>query len=381
MMMKWDSKPTPVEVFVAERKYWLDLFTGETWEDFHKAGGRVSGFRQSRWSTVQKIKPGDWLLCYAIGISRWMGILEVVGEPYQDSTPIWRGDEFPCRLPVKVVLALPPERAVPVKQLSNKLSYFLRSPGTLSWTGHFRASPVQEKPQDAQAIIEALLEAEKNPVDRPFNEARWRRTPKVYEAGDDTVTVPGTDEAEPEEEEVAPPQMGAASHEEIQWVLLRMGSEMGFDLWVARNDRRRSFGGQEFGQLPNMKSKLPAQFDEATNRTIELIDVLWLDGNTIVAAFEVEHTTSIYSGLLRMADLVAMQPNLNIRLFIVAPDERREKVLEEIDRPTFSKMKTPLREHCRFIPYSELKKKYSEVGDYLQYLKPEFLDEIAEQAT
>lgn len=76
-----------------------------------------------------------------------------------------------------------------------------------------------------------------------------------------------------------------------------------------------------------MKNKLPAQFDEATNRTIELIDVLWLDGNTIVAAFEVEHTTSIYSGLLRMADLVAMQPNLNHRLFTVAPDERREKVL------------------------------------------------------
>ena len=28
-----------------------------------------------------------------------------------------------------------------------------------------------------------------------------------------------------------------------------------------------------------------------------------------------------------MSDLIAMQPNLNIPLYLVAPDERREKVL------------------------------------------------------
>ena len=32
----------------------------------------------------------------------------------------------------------------------------------------------------------------------------------------------------------------------------------------------------------------PKQFDPVTNRTIELIDVLWLDGNSIEAAFEIE---------------------------------------------------------------------------------------------
>jgi hypothetical protein len=50
-----------------------------------------------------------------------------------------------------------------------------------------------------------------------------------------------------------------------------------------------------------------------TNQTIELIDVLWLDGNAIVAALEIESTTSIYSGLLRMSDLVARQPNISSR--------------------------------------------------------------------
>ena len=108
-------------------------------------------------------------------------------------------------------------------------------------------------------------------------------------------------------------------HTEIQWLLLKLGGDMGLDVWVARNDRSRSFNGQTFGTLQGLKQKLPLQFDEATTRTIELIDVLWLKGNAIQAAFEIESTTSIFSGLLRMADLITMQPNLNIPLYIVAP--------------------------------------------------------------
>ena len=85
-----------------------------------------------------------------------------------------------------------------------------------------------------------------------------------------------------------------------------------------------------------MVNDLPVQFDNATNFTIRLIDVLWLKGKSIVSAFEIESTTSIYSGLLRMADLIAMQPNLNILFYMVATSERREKVFSEVNRPTFS---------------------------------------------
>jgi len=48
--------------------------------------------------------------------------------------------------------------------------------------------------------------------------------------------------------------------------------------------------------MAEMLDVLPTQFNDATNRTIELIDVLWLKSNTILAAFEIEATTSIYSG-------------------------------------------------------------------------------------
>ena len=113
---------------------------------------------------------------------------------------------------------------------------------------------------------------------------------------------------------------------------------MSFDTWVAKNDKSKEFEGKLLGSLPGVRNVLPVQFDPATNKTIELIDVLWLKGNSIVAAFEIESTTTIYSGLLRMADLIAMHPNLNILLYIVAPDKRREKVIEELNRPTFSRL-------------------------------------------
>lgn len=85
---------------------------------------------------------------------------------------------------------------------------------------------------------------------------------------------------------------------------------------------------------------MPLPFDAATNKIIENIDVLWLQGSAFQAAFEIEST--IYSGLLRMSDLLSMQPNLNIPLFLVAPDERRDKVISEVNRATFSRLQPPL---------------------------------------
>ena len=102
---------------------------------------------------------------------------------------------------------------------------------------------------------------------------------------------------------------------------------MGLDLWVASNDRNKSFQGNVFSESTKIHNvNLPVQFDQKTQKIIQLIDVLWLQGNSIIAAFEIEHTTSIYSGLLRMSDLDFIAANLNINLFMVAPDERRDKV-------------------------------------------------------
>ena len=169
-----------------------------------------------------------------------------------------------------------------------------------------------------------------------------------------------------------------SAHTEIQWLLLKLGCDLGLDVWVAKNDQNRDYKGNKFADLPRLRHDLPLSFDSVTRKTVELIDVLWLKTNGIVAAFEVESTTSIYSGLLRMADLIALQPNLNIPLYIVAPDPRRKKVDEEVNRPTFRRLDPPMSEVTRYIPFSKLRTQIEKAGTLIKHLKPDFIEEMAE---
>lgn len=80
-----------------------------------------------------------------------------------------------------------------------------------------------------------------------------------------------------------------------------------------------------------------------------------------------------------MSDLVSMQPNLNIPLYLVAPEGRRNKVFEEVNRPTFSRLVPPLVDVCRYIAFDTLQEQLEVAGPFIKYLKPEFLEELSEE--
>lgn len=358
-----------------QESYWLDLFTGKTWKEFLDNGAKITGFRIKRRKYAEKIHPGDFFICYITGISRFIGILEVESEVFIDRTPLWEDEEFPVRFKVKLIHKLEPLTAIPVKTLAKQLSIFSNLENPKAWTGFFRGSPALFNQDDALIIENAIKKAIESPVERPFDERKLVQRPKkTYKSKLGVVTIPDT--AGDSELEVE--YIEKTTHEEIQYMLLKLGSDMNLDVWVARNDLNKEFGGKQFRDIPRLRSALPRQFDDATNRTIELIDVLWLQGDAIVAAFEVEHSTAIYSGLLRMSDLVSMQPNIKLDLYLVAPDDRREKVINEINRPTFAKLKPPLPKICKFIAYSKLKKEIVKLGSAMKFLKPEFIETVSE---
>lgn len=143
------------------------------------------------------------------------------------------------------------------------------------------------------------------------------------------------------------------THTEVQGWLRDLGFALGFDVWIAANDRTRAFAGGWLaeGCLERLPSELTAVEE---GDAIRLIDVLWLEkGNgQVVAAFEVEHTTSIYSGIVRLLDLALGAPGQATgSLFLVAPDDREQDVRAQLRRPAFQRV-TDLR--VRFLPYSEL---------------------------
>ena len=239
-----------------KRKYWLDLFTGKTWEEFLKSSATVSGFRESRIKLAKKIRPGDYFMCYLTGISRFIGILEVKSESYVDRTPIWEDDDFPVRFQVDLIYKLTPETAVPVLGLKDKLSIFhdLRSPN--AWSGFFRGSPAEFDIHDGEIITEAIQDAVSSPIKRDYDEKKYWRSPRTFESKVGVVTVP---EEEKEKLEPRKAAIGETTHEEIQWLLLKLGSDLGLDVWVAKNDQNKEYNGKPFKDIPNLRRDLPRQ--------------------------------------------------------------------------------------------------------------------------
>ncbi|HSN14882.1 MAG TPA: type II restriction endonuclease, partial [Anaeromyxobacteraceae bacterium] len=96
---------------------------------------------------------------------------------------------------------------------------------------------------------------------------------------------------------------GDRTHAEIQGWLRDLGRALGFDVWIASNDRGRPLGSGKLGD--GCLDSLPPAL--AAVGSVPLIDVIWIDRATqgADAAFEVEHTTSIHSGIMRMLDLAS----------------------------------------------------------------------------
>jgi hypothetical protein len=124
---------------------------------------------------------------------------------------------------------------------------------------------------------------------------------------------------------------------------------MGLHVWIARNDRNVVWRDHRLGDLS--EETLPSGLPEDVRRRIALIDVIWLRRNRYIAAFEVEATTDILGGLVRMGDLLALLPNFQIPLFIVAPEARRGDVFDVMKRPLLAQgLETPLTRYAASSP-------------------------------
>jgi len=221
------------------RTYWLDLFSITTWREFREHGGNVSGFTERRLPAVRRMRPGDYLLCYLTRASRWVGILEVTGSAYSDLSPIWSGASFPSRIAVQTIIALDPEYGVPVLDMRDELSVFQGLSNPNRWSGPFRGSPAKWKPSDGEAVMRALETAQSNPEMRPIPKqfGKQSKVPSIASLTDDLAVIPEADDDN--ETGAAPNERDGTKHTEIQYLLMKLGADIGFDVHVANNDASR----------------------------------------------------------------------------------------------------------------------------------------------
>lgn len=144
-------------------------------------------------------------------------------------------------------------------------------------------------------------------------------------------------------------------HTEMQFHLLKIGKALGYDPITASNDRSKGYGEINFSFIS--LDKFPQlNIEKDTLSTIQLIDVIWFEKGTnkVVCAFEVEKSTSIYSGILRLSDLAFSIPENGSSLFIIIPDNREKDVVLQLTRPSVKNspvsikyiLFSDLREHC-----------------------------------
>jgi len=340
--------------------YYLDIFSPATYEAFSKTSKDVTGVRERHANYAERLRPGDKLICYLTKLSRWVGVLEVMSGVFRDDTPRFQDtdDPYVIRLKVKPVVWLEKGKAIPIREdvVWSKLSFTKDYPKTGShWTGIFRSSLNKLDDADGKFLEEIILSQSENGTNYPVNLEEYQKKLIQRVRGpeeDISVSIP---EDEHKEKEETTEDVTVRESVKIQALLARIGEQMGFKIWIATGDRSRVLH-EWTPEVGVLLDRLPINFDDVTLKTIERIDILWIKRRSIARAFEVEHKTSIYSGILRMADLVALQPTLDIRLHIVAPDDRRYEVFQEIQRPVFSLLeKGPLAEYCTYISYDRLR--------------------------
>jgi len=144
------------------------------------------------------------------------------------------------------------------------------------------------------------------------------------------------------------PELG---HSQIQTLIGSIGSIKGYDVWIPRNDRLKLDWSIANEFL--CRGGLPKKY-EGLAGVLEEVDVIWLKrgASHLSALFEVEHSTPIYSGLLRFNDLFLVGSATNTKYNIVSNDSRRSIYLTQINRPTFKQ--SGLREVCNFLEYRDV---------------------------
>jgi len=324
---------------------------------------------------------GDYLL---LTVNKSLAALaQVSGKPFKSNDRVWDNGLYPFRIPIKFQIIVGPDaRPLILGEIRDVLTSVWGP--TYGWGILNQNVLVGDSAEKLVAAIKAApnsIDYFREHLSEELNEAETQRQSSLNVKGKKSEKVSPV-AALPKivsqplfsfDEKPTPKE--ASAHHKAQDTLKRLGKVTGCSVWIASNDKNKEYKGKALSDGALQRLPSLGLSADAVSR-ISMIDVIWIQQGAPVCAFEVETTTSIYSGLLRMSDLLAVVPALKINLFIVAPKDRQNKFLSELSRPTFRKI--GLSDYCRFIAIEDLDGLASKVGD-LQGIQPTVLNSIALQ--
>ncbi len=125
-------------------------------------------------------------------------------------------------------------------------------------------------------------------------------------------------------------------HTRMIGILADTGKSHGYEIWIGKREQGDDISAGFPERRGDLRQYLKRQSLEGlsaiTNiRDVELIDILWIRGKNVIAAYEVENSTSMTEALKRGSNLPSTVPK-----YIVLPQEREDQLKRKLKSPLFS---------------------------------------------
>lgn len=152
------------------------------------------------------------------------------------------------------------------------------------------------------------------------------------------------------------------THTDIQAKLLLIGSYLNYRTYTPDASKRSEAFGSKLGDIASEKKIPEGAIPRISLDTVKMIDVIWFDEEGYPThAFEVEHTTDVTKGLLRLYQT----RKLRIKMFIIS--NQKNKFETEVSKSPFVTIKNDF----IFKNYDELEEFFESVKKFKQ-MKEQF---------
>jgi len=291
-----------VENTTVSKHAWLFVARADSWQ--RVVNNRSFGVKRNS-ALLREAQPGDPCLAYVSGRKIFAGLGKITGGYYRDKM-----SDFPHRIRLEMRLNI--DNGVPLHSLSKDLQFIKNRTNP----GVFLRRGVVKIPLSDYQVIKAALEPQLT-----ADELQPSMRAGSEEAGE------------------------VKSHSEAEAALLELGNLLGFETFVTADDGNKDCQGKLLSQIATLK-EMPEFTAQEILDTARHIDVIWFEDKFPVHCFEIEHSTGVSQGLLRLFQL----RGLNTGFTVVAPAEAQGKFEREVEKAPFRS----IRNRFRFKSYEDI---------------------------
>jgi hypothetical protein len=280
-------------------------------------------------------------------VERWTESLRGFAPPRKDSVDIWLKKHEKRYLTFKEIEALIREQRKIIPRIFS--------------LEHLPSYPDLNKVD--WIILCGIRSLQETYLRKRKNMNQWKYRYIIYlieklEEGESGRRKPLNHETEPEMRRLADIDPNKLNHWDAMALLLQLGNLLGYDTYTSDPSRRPSIFDRSLGEIALLTNIPPFTLPRYLV-TVKKIDVIWFEDEFPAYCFEVEHTTGVTRGLLRLYQVRKLAV---AKLYIVSPSNIISKFRIEVEKDPFYEIK----DKFIFKSYEELVLFFREARNYVK---------------